>query len=80
MFGAENRQWDGKAQVCEGYDPVEAASPNDIVFSDQQTNYEQRKAAADIQKAVENSKNAARIGGCMDLLNQDDVVLAPNLF
>jgi hypothetical protein len=44
VFCAEHRQRDSEAQVGERYDPVETASPSDIVSRSEQSDYEQREA------------------------------------
>jgi hypothetical protein len=43
MFCAEDRQRDGEAQVGQGYDLVDAASPGNIVLRRQQANHKQRE-------------------------------------
>jgi len=69
VFGAENRQRDGKAQVGQSYDPVQAASPSESFLAANTPITSSTRAAVDIQKAGPvNAKNAARIGG-MDLLS-----------
>ena len=80
MFCAEHRQRNGKAQVGHGNDPVEAASPSDIVFRREQADYEQREAGGrHPERSAGEFKERGENRWVHGAPESDSVVLAQNL-